>query len=141
VRYHESAEERKKAIDGIARFLQTANPWGCEKLMSEVSQQMNNQFAAKAALGVSVMDWIRKKLNVPLYRILGLDPADTPITTFSIGINTPESTRQKVEEAAEYPVLKIKVGLNTDEATIAAVRSVTKKPLRVDGNEGWKDKE
>src|SRR5262249_17017977 len=27
------------------------------------------------------------------------------------------------------------------EATIEAVRSVTKKPLRVDANEGWKDKE
>jgi len=73
--------------------------------------------------------------------MLGLDPADTPITTFSIGIDTPETTRQKVQEADPFPVLKIKVGLNTDEATIAAVRSVTKKPLRVDANEGWKDKE
>src|SRR5204862_6636869 len=31
--------------------------------------------------------------------------------------------------------------LDTDEATIEAVRSVTKKPLRVDANEGWKDKD
>jgi L-alanine-DL-glutamate epimerase-like enolase superfamily enzyme len=65
----------------------------------------------------------------------------TPITTFSIGIDTPEITRQKVREAAAFPVLKIKVGLDTDEATIAAVRSVTNKPLRVDANEGWKNKE
>ena len=76
-----------------------------------------------------------------LYRLFGLDAGDTPITTFSIGIDTPENTRRKVVEAEPFPVLKIKVGLNTDEATIAAVRSVTKKPLRVDANEGWKDKE
>jgi L-alanine-DL-glutamate epimerase-like enolase superfamily enzyme len=38
-------------------------------------------------------------------------------------------------------VLKIKVGLDSDEQTIAAVRSVTDKPLRVDANEGWKDRE
>jgi len=38
-------------------------------------------------------------------------------------------------------VLKIKVGLDSDEATLEAVRSVTKKPLRVDANEGWKTKE
>jgi L-alanine-DL-glutamate epimerase-like enolase superfamily enzyme len=38
-------------------------------------------------------------------------------------------------------VLKVKVGLATDEPTIEAVRSVTKKPLRVDANEGWKDKD
>jgi L-Ala-D/L-Glu epimerase len=35
----------------------------------------------------------------------------------------------------------VKVGLATDEPTIEAVRSVTKKPLRVDANEGWKSKE
>jgi len=141
VRYHENAEEGKRAIEGIVPFLQTGNPWRFEKLMTEVSRRMPNQFAAKAALDIAVMDWIGKKLNVPLYRMLGLDPADAPITTFSIGIDTPESTRQKVEEAEAFPVLKIKVGLNTDEATMTAVRSATRKPLRVDANEGWKDKE
>ena len=44
-------------------------------------------------------------------------------------------------EAADFPVLKVKVGLQNDEETIAAVRSVTNKPLRVDANEGWTDKE
>jgi L-alanine-DL-glutamate epimerase-like enolase superfamily enzyme len=141
VRYHENAEEGKKAIDSIMPFLQGSNPWHFEKLMAEVSRQVQGQFAAKAALDIALMDWVGKKSNLPLYRMLGLDPADAPITTFSIGIDNPETTRQKVMEAEPFPVLKIKVGLNTDEATIAAVRSVTKKPLRVDANEGWKDKE
>jgi L-alanine-DL-glutamate epimerase-like enolase superfamily enzyme len=88
-----------------------------------------------------LLDWIGKKLNVPLYRLFGLDPGAAPVTTFSIGIDTPELTRQKVQEAEQFPVLKIKVGLKTDEPTIEAVRSVTKKPLRVDANEGWTDKE
>ena len=38
-------------------------------------------------------------------------------------------------------MLKVKVGLKTDEPTIEAVRSVSKKPIRVDANEGWTDKE
>jgi len=141
VRYHENAEDGKKAIEAIVPSLQTANPWHFEKLMADVAQRMPKQFAACAALDIALIDWAGKKLNAPLYRILGLDPADTPVTTFSIGIDSPETTRQKVEEAAPFPVLKIKVGLNTDEASIAAVRSVTKKPLRVDANEGWRDKE
>ncbi len=82
-----------------------------------------------------------RSLDIPLYRYFGLDPKAAPVTTFSIGIDTPEITRQKVREAEAFPVLKIKVGLDTDEATIAAVRSVTNKPLRVDANEGWKNKE
>jgi len=141
VRYHENAEDGKKAIAGIMPLLEAANPWHFEKTMAEVGKAMPGQFAAKAALDIALMDWAGKKMNVPLYQMLGLDPADTPITTFSIGIDTPEITRQKVREAEAFPVLKIKVGLDTDEATIAAVRSVTRKPLRVDANEGWKDKE
>jgi L-Ala-D/L-Glu epimerase len=87
------------------------------------------------------MDWVGQKLGIPIYSMFGLDPKDAPATTFSIGIDTPEITRQKTLEAADYPILKVKVGLATDEPTIEAVRSVTKKPLRVDANEGWKDKE
>ena len=87
------------------------------------------------------MDWLGKRLGIPIYRHFGLDPADAAITTMSIGIDTPEVTRQKVKEAEDFPFLKIKVGLASDEATIDAVRSVTKKPLRVDANEGWTSKE
>ena len=141
VRYHENAEEGAKAITAITSSLDEANLWHSEKLMEKVSKQMQGQFAAKAALDIALMDWIGKKMNVPLYQLLGLDPGDAPVTTFSIGIDTPEITKQKVREAEAFPVLKIKVGLDTDEATIAAVRSVTQKPLRVDANEGWKDKE
>lgn len=140
-RYHENAEDGAKAIAGIAGILDGANLWQYEKLMEKISHEMQGQFAAKAALDVALMDWIGQKMNVPLYRLFGLDAADAPVTTFSIGIDTPEITKQKVREADAFPVLKIKVGLDTDEATIEAVRSVTNKPLRVDANEGWKDKE
>jgi L-Ala-D/L-Glu epimerase len=46
-----------------------------------------------------------------------------------------------VREAEPFPILKIKVGLDKDESTLEAVRSVTKKPLRLDANEGFKSKE
>ncbi len=141
VRYREDARSAQAALEGIRGYIETANPWEFSKVMREVSQRMKGQYAAKAALDIALMDWAGQKLGIPLYRYFGLDPRDAPVTTFSIGIDTPEITRQKVREAAEYPVLKIKVGLATDEPTIEAVRSVTNKPLRVDANEGWKDKE
>ena len=131
----------RKRLRRLLPSLNAANLGHFEKLMEMVSKQMQGQFAAKAALDIALMDWIGKKMNVPLYQLFGLDPGDAPVTTFSIGIDTPEITKQKVREAEAFPVLKIKVGLDTDEATIAAVRSVTQKPLRVDANEGWKDKE
>jgi L-alanine-DL-glutamate epimerase-like enolase superfamily enzyme len=141
VRYHENAEGARQAVEALRPLFTSADPWQFQKIMLSVFAQIEGQFAAKAAIDIALHDWVGKKLGVPLYRYWGLDARDAPVTTFSIGIDTPEITRQKVREADAFPVLKIKVGLDTDEATIAAVRSVTQKPLRVDANEGWKDKE
>jgi L-alanine-DL-glutamate epimerase-like enolase superfamily enzyme len=141
VRYHENAVDAQKAVESVREFILNVDPWQFRKNTSELFRRIEGQFAAKAAVDIAWMDWMGKKLGVPLYRYLGLDPKDTPLTTFSIGIDTPEITRQKTREAEEFPVLKVKVGLATDEPTIEAVRSVTKKPLRVDANEGWTNKE
>ncbi|HVO13359.1 MAG TPA: dipeptide epimerase [Vicinamibacteria bacterium] len=141
VRYHEDALGGQKALEAARPQVLAGDPWRLESLEAEVFPQLENQYAARAALDIALHDWTGLRLGVPLYRLLGLDPDAAPITTFSIGIDTPEVTRQKVREAAEFPVLKVKVGLATDEPTIEAVRSVTDKPLRVDANEGWKDKE
>ncbi len=141
VRYHENAADAQKALEAARGVVLAGDPWRLETLLAEAFRQLEGQYAARAALDIALHDWTGKKLGIPVYRLLGLDPANAPLTTFSIGIDTPEITRQKVREAAEFPVLKVKVGLDTDEATIEAVRSVTGKPLRVDANEGWKDKE
>jgi L-Ala-D/L-Glu epimerase len=141
VRYREDAASAQKAVESVREYLLGANPMQFGKIMAQVFKRVPGEWAGKAAIDIALMDWVGKKLGIPLYSYFGLDPNDAPLTTFSIGIDTPEITRQKTAEAADYPVLKVKVGLATDEATIEAVRSVTRKPLRVDANEGWKDKE
>ena len=142
VRFKEYPEQAKQAIDAIAGQIGARDPKKFDKFLADVRRSLGDgQHAAMAAVDIAVCDWLGKKLGIPLYKYFGLDPADAPVTTFSIGIDTPEITRQKTREAEDFPVLKVKVGLQSDEETIEAVRSVTKKPLRVDANEGWTDKE
>lgn len=141
VRYKESAVEGQKIVETLKPLLAKMDFRGYRKVMAEVFSKVQGQYAAKAAIDIALLDWAGQRLGAPLWQMLGLDPSDSKITTFSIGIDTPEITKQKVREAAEYPVLKIKVGLDKDESTLEAVRSVTKKPLRLDANEGFKTKE
>jgi len=142
IRYKELPAEAKQAIDANLGPISEGDPKIFWSFLADIRKRLgDHERAAMAAVDIAVMDWVCKSLNVPLFKYFGLDPAATPLTTFSIGIDTPEITKQKTIEAADYPVLKVKVGLKTDEETIAAVRSVTKKPLRVDANEGWTDKE
>jgi L-alanine-DL-glutamate epimerase-like enolase superfamily enzyme len=142
IRYQEFPATAMQAIEAIAGQIGVGDPWMYQKFLAQVRSALGeHQHAAMSAVDIAIFDWIGKKLNLPLYRFFGLDPADAPLTDFSIGIDTPEITRQKTREAADFPILKVKVGLKTDEETIEAVRSVSNKPIRVDANEGWTDKE
>jgi L-alanine-DL-glutamate epimerase-like enolase superfamily enzyme len=142
VRYKEFPAEALKAIEAIAPLIVAGDPLAYRKHLAAIRAALGeHQHAAMAAVDIAIFDWVGKKLNLPLWKLFGIDPTATPVTDFSIGIDTPEITRQKTREAEDFPALKVKVGLKTDEATIEAVRSVTKKPIRVDANEGWTDPE
>lgn len=141
VRYGESLESIMATLELARPLLERCDPWKFVDLNDAVQAVCEGQTAAKAAIDIALMDWLTKSLGMPLYRFWGLDPKKAPQTTFSIGIDTMEMVRQKVEEAAPYPLLKIKMGKENDEEILAAVRSVTSKTLRVDANEGWKEKE
>ena len=140
-RYRETPEGAKRAVESIAPLVTAGDPWKFDKLLRSAFATLEDNYAARAAVDIALLDWIGQKLGVPLYTYFGLDPADAPVTSFSIGIDKPDIVRQKVREAEPYPILKIKVGLDSDEEMIRAVRSVTDKPIRVDANEGWKDRE
>ena len=86
-----------KAIEQLGGLLQEADPAQYTKVLQQVFAELEGNWAAKSAIDIALMDWNGKKLGVPLYRLLGLDAADAPVTTFSIGIDTPEMTRKKVE--------------------------------------------
>ena len=140
VRYGETPAQTLAVLER-ARSLFESNDWfDYVDLREKWEDVTKGQSCAGAALDMAVLDWVGGKLGVPLYRLFGLDRAKTPITTFSIGIDTPEVVRRKVREAADFPILKIKVGRDNDAEILAAVRDVTDRPLRVDANEGWCDK-
>lgn len=122
----------------LSRF---TDPFQLESILDHVDAVAEGNTAAKAAVDIALHDWIGKKLGVPLYKYWGLEKSKTPLTSFTIGIDTPRVIEQKVREAEEYPLLKIKLGGNNDEEIIKTIRGVTKKTLRVDANEGWKTKE
>ncbi len=141
VRYGENAQLTTQRIREAAPIFQKNDFFHYWDIKEELDATITDQSCAKAALDIALMDWVGKALNVPLYRLFGFDTAKAPVTSFSIGIDTPEMIRKKVQEAEPFPILKIKVGTDRDEEIIQAVRSVTDKPIRVDANEGWKSKE
>jgi L-alanine-DL-glutamate epimerase-like enolase superfamily enzyme len=141
IRYNETAESTIEVIKTAIPVVEKFDPWRFVDLGYAIRDLIAEQTAAKCAIDIAIMDWVTKSLGVPLYQYLGLDKHKTPITSFSIGIDTPEMMQQKIREAEDYSILKIKLGRDNDEDIMKAVRNVTDKSLRVDANEGWKTKE
>lgn len=140
-RYDETPESTVAIVEKAAIALADYHPGKYVRFGEAIQQLCAGQTAAKAALDMALMDWVGKSFRAPLHRFWGLSAQETPITTLTIGIDTPEVIREKVNDAKDFPILKIKLGSKDDREIIAAVRAGTDKPLCVDANEGWKDRE
>lgn len=141
VRYSEDWEKTINRIESVKAVYDKYDLWQFVDIKNELDSAITDQSCAKCAMDIALMDWVGKKLGIPLYKLWGLDKNKTPMTSFSIGIDTEEVIKQKTREAEPYNILKVKVGKENDKEVIDAVRSVTDKPIRVDANEGWKSKE
>ncbi|MDZ4674524.1 MAG: dipeptide epimerase [Gemmatimonadota bacterium] len=134
--YGETPETALAALDFYAPRL-PENIFLLEQAEADLARAMTGNNSVRAALSTALHDLVGKRLGVPIYRLWGLDPATAPISTFTIGIDTPEKMRLKVREAAPYPVLKVKLGTADDLAILQAIREETTKELRVDANCAW----
>jgi L-alanine-DL-glutamate epimerase-like enolase superfamily enzyme len=138
--YLGETQETATAFFKLVNMEQFSSPFLLEDIWNYLDELAPGNYAAKAAIDIALHDLVGKLLGQPIYKLRGLNPEKTPHTSFTIGIDTPEIVRQKVQEAAPYSVLKVKLGRGNDEEMIKTIRDVWDKPLCVDVNQGWTDK-
>ena len=136
-----------ESVESVTKFLssldlsQFNDPFCIEDILSYVDSVAPNNRAAKASVDIALHDLLGKIMGQPWYKIWGYNPAKTPVTSFTIGIDTEEVVRQKVKEASPYKLLKVKMGLDNDKETVEIIKSMTDVPICVDVNQGWTSKE
>lgn len=92
---------------------------------------------ALCALDQAAWDLWAKRLGKPLYKLWNLDLARSPLTDYTIGLDTPERMIEKMRERP-WPLYKIKLGRpDEDVALVRALRQHTDAVFRVDANCGW----
>lgn len=136
--------------DSVCEFLGRAakvlegfdDPTQMEDILTAIDALDEGNAAGKAAVDIALHDLVGKMLGTPWYKIWGLNPAKTPDTTFTIGIDTPDVVRQKTRECADqFNILKVKLGRENDKEMIETIRSVTDLPIAIDANQGWTDRQ
>ncbi len=134
--YGETADTVLAAMD-VYRQALPASPFDLETAERTWHKLLGRNGAARSALSAALHDLAGKRLGVPLYQLWGLDSAEAPRSTYTIGMGTAEQLREKVLEAASYPVLKVKLGSDRDREIMETIRLATDKEIRVDVTCGW----
>jgi L-alanine-DL-glutamate epimerase-like enolase superfamily enzyme len=134
-------------LETATAFLQKVNlsafhyPFKMDEVMAYLDDLASGNPNIKAAIDIAFHDLIGKIEQKSCYQFFHADPDLMPVTSYTLGIDTPEMIIKKAQEAADFKVIKIKLGRDDDEEIIRAIRSVTNVPLYVDANQGWTDRQ
>ena len=134
--YGENERLVKAALDTWAPHLGD-DPFALEAIESRLWNVLRGHGAARAALDMALHDWIGKRLGLPVWKVLGLDPATTPLSCVTLGLASPEEMERKLETVIDFPRIKVKLGAPGDVENLRRIRKRYRGMLQVDANTAW----
>ena len=139
--YGETPQVVRRALSRLPAVLARRDPWHIQAIVADLTRGCPRVPSVVAAVDMALYDLAGRRLGVPVYRLLGLDPRQTKLTSFTLGIDTPEVMRERARRVKNFRILKLKVGVPGDVESVAAVREVWPYAIRVDANIGWRPRE
>jgi L-alanine-DL-glutamate epimerase-like enolase superfamily enzyme len=139
--YLSETQESVQAFLAKINLSSFSNPLELNEILDYVMQLEQGNSAAKASFDIALHDLVGKILQQPWHRLYKADLSLMPPTSLTIGIDSLEKIKEKVKEATPFSILKVKLGQDSDKEIIETIRHITNKPLSVDANQGWKNKE
>jgi L-alanine-DL-glutamate epimerase-like enolase superfamily enzyme len=138
--YGESQESVLAWLPRLAEALPD-DPFEIHRAVASLEHAAHHNSAARAGLELALWDLLGKRYGAPIWRLWGIDDR-VPLSSFTIGIDTPARMADKACAAAEYPLLKVKVGTVDDAARLQAIREARPDArIQIDANGAWSAKE
>ena len=142
--YRQSTQMLQESLKQVTPLLSNFSPLERQQI-ELVLQKAQVPSSAQAALDIALHDWVGKKVELPLWRLWGLNRNAIVPTSVTIGINSPEAAKARVRDWLQFTdvrVLKIKLGnpngIKADQEMLIAVREeAPTQELYVDANGGW----
>jgi L-alanine-DL-glutamate epimerase-like enolase superfamily enzyme len=134
--YGVTFEKLEQALAGLQPLLSNYQFSTPQQLWADAKPYLHELPFAQCALDEAAWDYYGRKMGKPVYEILGLNPADAPVSNYTIGIDTVDVMVAKMQ-AQPWPIYKIKLGTDNDLEIVCQLRRHTEARFRVDANCGW----
>jgi L-alanine-DL-glutamate epimerase-like enolase superfamily enzyme len=142
--YGETAATVEAVLPDLLAAVEDRDPLATRAVERALAETVRGNPAARAGVSIAVHDLAARRLDVPLYRLFGLDPATAtvPRSSFTVGTAAPEEMADRAAAAVAAGVTVLKVKLRgdraVDERAMAAVREAAPEAtVRVDANEAF----
>lgn len=134
--YGVTMEKMLAAVERVRPWLEQYELEHPEAFYAELEQRLPDDSFVRCALDQAANDLWARRHGKPLYAMWGLNPADVPTTSYTIGIAPIPEMIEKLKEKP-WPLYKIKLGTKHDLEIIRALREHTDATFRVDANTAW----
>lgn len=134
--YHTSVPDMVKLLDAKKGMIERYALTDPQRFWHFLEHLLPESNFLIAALDIAGWDLFAQMRRQPLYRLLGLQMINVPITDYTIGADTPDKMVDKLK-AHPWPLYKIKMCSAQDIEAIRILRTHTDKPFRVDANEAF----
>jgi L-alanine-DL-glutamate epimerase-like enolase superfamily enzyme len=133
-RYGESAESALAYVEEHGDLLGD-DPFALDAIEHRLPP---GEWAARAAIDAALHDLQGKLVDLPVWRLLGLE-REGPPTSWTIWLGDPDDMARRAARAVDFTRLKLKLGAGDglDVERVRAVSEVTQASLQVDVNEAW----
>lgn len=134
--YHSTVEKLTASLSNVKERIDFNILLHPKEMWKQVAFLLKDDYFALCAIDMAYWDFYSKKNKKTLRSFWSDEKAVTPITSYTIGIDTIEVMQQKILEMP-WPIYKIKLGTKNDIQIVEQLRKITSSIFRIDANCAW----
>jgi len=135
-----SLEKLTKSLNKIIPLIKNLDWNHPKELWDQINIHLQDDSFLLSAIDCAAWDWYGKKVSKPVWELLGAKPENAPLSSYTIGKDSPEIMAMKMENTP-WPVYKIKIASGADIDLIRKLRPTNDSVFRIDANCSWKVEE
>ncbi|HMI06581.1 MAG TPA: dipeptide epimerase [Flavobacterium sp.] len=137
--YHSTVERLTTSLSKVGPVVESLPEMHPEDFWKAIAPSFTEDYFALCAVDMAYWDFYARKHHKTV-RSYFADEKTTPLTSYTIAIDSIEMMQQKILEKP-WPIYKIKLGTSDDIKLVESLRKITDAVFRVDANAAWTPKQ
>jgi len=134
--YNSTVEKLTQSLSNVKPIFSSLSDIHPKELWNLLSPTLKDDYFALCAIDLAYWDFYARRNKKTLREYWSEESLNTPLTSFTIGIDSIEVMQEKIIEKP-WPIYKIKLGTNEDIKIVESLRKITDAVFRIDANCAW----